>query len=65
MPLNYAENVLSDIFRFVPVFLVPLLKRGDLAARNLDVQFDVLSKARISEVRGSNERKPAEDSLAS
>ena len=62
MARDRLDDVLGDLFRFVPVRLEPLLELRDLArALNLDVQFDVLRETRPREVAGAHQRLGAHD----
>ena len=51
MALESAENLGCDVFRLGPMPLIPFLENLHVIAANLDIEFDVILKARLSEVR--------------
>lgn len=55
------QDLRRHVLRQVPVLLVPLLENGHGAARDLDVEFDILGQAGEGEVGGTHQRRGADD----
>ena len=59
-----SEQIRRDVFRFVPVTLVPFLKQANIRAAYLDVKFNVVGKAGIGEVGRTHQAERADDRCA-
>ena len=53
--LGHLQDFWRHIFRLIPMLFVPLLQDRHWCAGNLDIQFNVLGKARQREVRRPDE----------
>ena len=50
MPFEGFEDFRRYVFRLIPMLVIPFLKDGNWRTGDLDIQLDVVSKARKCEV---------------